>query len=83
MHPKKNRCITFWGGWKYRGLETNAMTLRRKSVILLHFHYAAEHFCATVIFDVNELFHQNIVLYCIVSQKIVGVCIFAFRMYDN
>ena len=28
MHPKKNRCITFWGGWKYRGLETNAMTLR-------------------------------------------------------
>ena len=28
MHPKKNRCITFWGGWKNRGLETNAMTLR-------------------------------------------------------
>ena len=28
MHPKKNCCITFWGGWKYRGLETNAMTLR-------------------------------------------------------
>ena len=30
MHPKKNRCITFWGGWKYRGLETNAMTLRHR-----------------------------------------------------
>ena len=28
MHPNKNRCITFWGGWKFRGLGTNAMTLR-------------------------------------------------------
>ena len=41
MHPKKNRCITFWGGWKYRGLETNAMTLRHIHIckyIYIHIH---------------------------------------------
>ena len=33
MHPKKNRCITFLGGWKNRGLETNAMTLARRQLL--------------------------------------------------
>ena len=72
MHPKKNRCITFLGGWKNRGLETNAMTLRRiqyiQYIVLLynpaHFHDED----VSVIFCTNHGFRSSGFCLCNVFQ---------------
>ena len=47
----------------------------------------AEHFCATVVFEVNKLFHQNRVCVCVCTSVrvcvfvcvCVCVCVFVFR----